>query len=614
MTDSTSKVTFSRARDRAKKQPSHKKRPSPRQNSRRSLSKAKTELNPTKLPKFRLLLVWGVMVAGCVGLGWRLYQLQIVRADELRQKARQQQVINVRPYIPRRAIVDSQGNVLATSRLTYSLFVHPQLFESPKEKVATKLAQSLGDTTEQNLLEQFRRQKTGILLSASLTEDIAEKIKKLNFNGIDVQESYSRFYPQQEMAAEAVGYVDREDKGQAGVESSQQPLLERSSTSFSLRSSRDGTIVPAYLPKNLLNFDHLQLQLTIDLRLQRVARSALKQQLRKYHAKRGAVIVMDATDGSLVTLVCEPIFNPNQYHRSQVELFKNWTVADRYEPGSTFKPINIAIALERGAIEPNSRFYDSGSITVDGWEIYNATREKFGSLSIAEVLQTSSNIAMIQIMNRLSRKDYYKNLQKLELGKRVGIDLPGEVAGSLKSESEFSAKAIEAATASFGQGFSLTPIKLVQLHGALANGGKLVTPHVVRGLVDAKGHLHWQPSFKTHRIFSPKTSREVVEMMETVVTDGTGKPARIPGYRIAGKTGTAQKAGASGGYIPGAKITSFVGIFPVESPRYVILVVVDEPKGENTFGSTVAAPVAKLVMEALISLKGMPPSQKVTDE
>ncbi|AFY75665.1 MAG: penicillin-binding protein 2 [Hydrococcus sp. C42_A2020_068] len=614
MTDSTSKVTFSRARDPAKKQPSHKKRPSPRQNSRRSPSKAKTELNPAKLPKVRLLLVWGVMVAGCVGLGWRLYQLQVVQGDELRQKARQQQVIKVRPYIPRRTIVDSQGNALATSRLTYSLFVHPKLFESPKEEVATKLAQSLGDTTEQNLLEQFGQQKTGILLSGSLTEDIAEKIKKLNFNGIDVQERYSRFYPQQEMAAEAVGYVDREYKGQAGVESSQQLLLERSSTSFSLRSSRDGTIVPAYLPKNLLNFDHLQLQLTIDLRLQRAARSALKQQLRKYHAKRGAVIVMDATDGSLVTLVCEPIFNPNQYHRSQVELFKNWTVADRYEPGSTFKPINIAIALERGAIEPNSRFYDSGSITVDGWEIYNATREKFGSLSIAEVLQTSSNIAMIQIMNRLSRKDYYKSLQKLELGKRVGIDLPGEVAGSLKSKSEFSAKAIEAATASFGQGFSLTPIKLVQLHGALANGGKLVTPHVVRGLVDAKGHLHWQPSFKTHRIFSSKTSREVVEMMETVVTDGTGKPARIPGYRIAGKTGTAQKAGAGGGYIPGAKITSFVGIFPVESPRYVILVIVDEPKGENTFGSTVAAPVAKLVMEALISLKGMPPSQKVTDE
>jgi cell division protein FtsI (penicillin-binding protein 3) len=607
----TSQFSFAKARYRSKK-----KLPTSNRSSSRQLSNGKAkktnEPKPPKLSKFRLLLVWGVLVAASLGLAWRLYHLQIIQAEELQQKARQQQVVNVRPYIPRRSIVDSQGNVLATDRIVYTLFAHPKMFKESKEKIAANLSEILADKTPQDLLKQFSQQETGIRLASSLTEDVADKIRKLRFDGLDLNEHYSRFYPQQEMAAEAIGYVDSDYIGQAGVESSQRNLLMRDSFNVSFRRSGDGTIVPAYLPKDVLSFDHLQLQLTLDLRLQRAARSALRQQLNKYNAKRGAVIVMDATDGSLVALVCEPIYNPNQYQKSNVELFKNWTVADLYEPGSTFKPINIAIALDKGAIQPSSHFYDNGSITVDGWNIFNATKEKFGSLSLAEVLQTSSNIAMIQIMNQLSRKDYYNSLNNLGIGEKVGIDLPGDAAGHLKSEDEFTKKAIEAATASFGQGFSLTPMKLVQLHGAIANGGKLVTPHIVQGLTDAAGHLHWQPSLATKTVFSPQTSRAVVEMMETVVTEGTGKIAQIPGYRIGGKTGTAQKASARGGYIAGAKITSFVAVLPVDSPRYVVLVVVDEPKGGNTFGSTVAAPVAKSVMEALVSLKGIPPSQQAT--
>jgi cell division protein FtsI (penicillin-binding protein 3) len=230
-------------------------------------------------------------------------------------------------------------------------------------------------------------------------------------------------------------------------------------------------------------------------------------------------------------------------------------------------------------------------------------------MSISQVLQNSSNVAMVQIMHRIGRKTYHQSLLKLELGKELGIDLPGEVAGHLKSEQEFTAKDIEAATASFGQGLSLTPLKLVQLHGALANGGTLVTPHVVKGLVDDHGQLHWQPNYPRKTIFSADITQKVVSMMETVVSDGTGESAHIEHYRIAGKTGTAQKAGPRGGYLPNAKITSFVGILPVESPRYVILAVVDEPRGANTFGSTVAAPIVKSVMEALISIQGIPPSQ-----
>jgi cell division protein FtsI (penicillin-binding protein 3) len=217
---------------------------------------------------------------------------------------------------------------------------------------------------------------------------------------------------------------------------------------------------------------------------------------------------------------------------------------------------------------------------------------------------------MIRIINRLDNRDFYRRLQQLDIEEKLEFDIPSYTAGQLKDEIEFTVKPIEAATAAFGQGFSLTPLKLIQLHGAIANGGKLVTPHLIRGLVDFQGNLHWQPSLPSKEVFSQQTSRSVLEMMETVVEEGSGQTSKIPGYRVAGKTGTAQKANAVGGYDESAKITSFVGIFPVESPRYAVLAVVDEPQGQYTFGSTVTAPIVKSVIEAIIAIEGIPPSTK----
>ncbi|WP_267383857.1 peptidoglycan D,D-transpeptidase FtsI family protein [Cyanobacterium sp. uoEpiScrs1] len=562
----------------------------------------------TTLPQLRLLLVWGVLIGAMIGLGVKLYQLQIVQAPELQKKARSQQTVNLRPYIPRRSIIDSQGNVLATDRLVHILYVHPVQFKITKKEVAIKLSSILKDKTPQQLIKQFEQRDTGIPIARDLTEGQATRIDKLRLDGVELNESYARFYPQEKMVSEIIGYVDSDRNGQAGIERSQEKLLERDLLSLYVRRTALGEIVPAFLPKNLLKSNDLRVQLTLDMRIQRAARAALRQQLDKFNAKRGAVIIMDSTDGSLISLVCEPTFDPNQYYKSRIELFKNWTVTDLYEPGSTFKPLNVALALTAGVIQANTIIHDSGSVQVDGWNIYNATKTGHGEINIAEILQTSSNVAMVHMMRRLGRNDYYQRLQQLQINRKTGIDLPGEVGGYLKSEEIFTKRGIEVATASFGQGLSLTPIKLVQLHGALANGGKLVTPHLVRGLVDVDGHLHWKPKHKVTQIMSSNVSQQVVEMMETVVTDGSGKASQILGYRIGGKTGTAQKAGPGGGYLPNVKITSFVAILPVDNPRYVVMTVIDEPKGSNTYGSTVAAPIAKKVIEALISLKGIPPS------
>jgi cell division protein FtsI (penicillin-binding protein 3) len=584
-----------------------------RKSSKRELLETPSPHNQDQTPntKARLFIVWGVLMASGLGLAVNLYQLQVVRGPKLKERARNQQMVNLRPFIPRRPVLDRSNNVLAVDRPVYTVYAHPKLFAKSNEDMALQLAPILNKDAAE-LVKTFKSKKTGITLALALPEEIADRIISLRLNGLEFIQKYSRFYPQDDLVADVVGYVNLDRRGQAGVEYSQEKWLERTGQAVKLSRAGNGALMPDHAPEGFLHFDDLRLQLTIDSRLQRVARSALKRQMEKFGAQRGAVIVMDAADGSILSMVSVPTYNPNEYSKADISLFKNWTVADLYEPGSTFKPLNVAIALENGIIKPDDVFNDPGFIQVGDRTIKNAQNNKYGRINIAQILQHSSNIGMVQIIQRLRPNIYYNWLERLGIGQNVDTDLPFEVSSRLKSQEEFIASPIEPATTSFGQGFSLTPLQLVQMHGALANGGTLVTPHVVRGLIDSKGQMHHSPNRPAPRqIFSATTAQRVVEMMETVVSEGTGKVARIPGYRIAGKTGTAQKASSAGGYKVGARITSFVGILPVESPRYVVLALVDEPKGENAYGSTVAAPIVKSVMEALIPIEQIPPSQPV---
>lgn len=551
-------------------------------------------------------------MAGALGLLLNLYRLQVSQASMLEKAARQQQMVSLRPFVPRRPIVDRNSNVLAVDQRVYTLYAHPKLFKLSKQKMAQLLAPVLAKQAS-DLEELFNQKTSGIRIGLTINEDVADRIAKLNADGIELIQQYSRLYPQQDLAADVVGYVDVDHRGQAGLEYSQQSLLERAVRTLRLSRAGNGALMPDRVPEGFLHFDDLRLQLTLDSRIQRAARFALKQKLEEFSAKRGTVIVMDAKDGSLLALVTEPTYNPNQYYNFDVGLFKNWALTDLYEPGSTFKPLNVAIALETNAIQPESRFNDTGQIQIGQWPIANYDFESKGAhglLSVPQILQFSSNVGMVRIIQQLKPDIYYSWLERMGLGQKVGIDLPFEAPGQIKSQPKFTSSPVEAATASFGQGFSLTPIQLVQLHATLANGGKLVTPHVVQGLFNTQSQLYWQPRLPTPRqIFSPTTTQTVLRMMESVVNEGTGKNAQIPGYRIGGKTGTAQKASPTGGYYSNAKITSFVGIFPVESPRYVVLAVVDEPKGQDAFGSTVTAPIVKSVSEALIAIERIPPSQ-----
>jgi len=577
-----------------------------------------------KPQKFRLWAVWAVLMLGGLGLAVNLFYLQVTRAPALRKQAEQQQTLKTKPFVPRRPIVDRAGNVLAIDRQVYTLYAHPKLFNHSKAEIAAKLAPMLpielspGTTAETELLRRFNLAESGITIAESLAQEVADRVAAMQIkdspvDGLELLRQQQRFYPQQELAADILGYVDGERKGQAGVEYSQQNLLERSMPSIQFSRSIDGNWVPDRLTAGFVQLDDLKLQLTIDSRLQRAARIALKEKMKQHGAKRGTVIVMDARNGELLSVVAEPSYDPNQYFNFDLSRYKNWAVTDVYEPGSTFKAINVAIALEAGAVKPNTVFNDEGRIFMDGWTIQNSDYKQAGARgpsTVTDILKHSSNVGMVHVMRSMKASLYYQALEKLGLGQTAGTDLPFEVTSQLKNREQFINSPVEVATTAFGQGFSITPMQLVQLNGALANGGKLVTPHVVRGLFDREGEAYWKlPRGATKQIFSPETTKQVLEMMETVVDGGTGKAAQIPGYRIAGKTGTAQKANAGGGYSNNAIITSFVGIMPVEAPRYVVLAVIDEPK-QGSSGGTVAAPIVESVMEALISIEKIAPSKK----
>jgi cell division protein FtsI (penicillin-binding protein 3) len=571
-------------------------------------------------PRNRIWLVLAILVSGGFGLSIRLFYLQVVAAPGLQKRAQSQQQVSLQPLVPRRAIVDRNGELIAIDRPSYTIQAHPKLFKQENTKlttaaVAAKLAPIL-DRSPASLTTLFATKPTGIKLGQGLGKNIKDRIEALKIDGLEIvsgDHNYTRLYPQADMAAEILGYVDTNHEAQAGIEYSQTSLLEREVSKYTLTRTGNGEVLPDRVTPDFLHSDNLQLQLTIDLRLQQAARMALKLKMDEWNALRGTAIVMDAQTGAIRSLVVEPTYDPNRYSKYSVARFKNWAVADLYEPGSTFKPINVAIALEEKAIAPDTKLNDTGKLQIGIHTIRNSDKKANGIVSITQILEHSSNIGMVEMMQKIKPEVYYGWMQRIGLGQRTGIDLPFEARGEIKNRKQFITTPIEPATTAFGQGFALTPIQLVSLTASLANGGKLVTPHVVEGLFDRQGTRYDRATRPNPtQIFSPTTSESVLTMMESVVANGTGSKAQISGYRIAGKTGTAQKAARGGGYNKYSKIVSFVGVLPVDSQRrYVVFVAIDEPKGKgDAYGGTIAAPVVKSIMESLIAIDGIPPSQK----
>lgn len=599
--------------------------------------------------RWRLVFVGLLLGGGAIGLWVNLARLQLVGTPETQTVLADRDAATPATVARRRPIVDRNGHILAIDRATYTLYAHPLLFDDKPYDVAERLAPIL-DRPVRELYRTLQEASSGIRLVDLLPESDAATVRDLGLDGLELVEHPTRLYPNNDLAADVVGYVDFDGRGQAGVEYSYrdrliveelatEPMaasaLDRAAPSGPTGSPADSqaessnqareqarnrarSLSDIQYDERTRSRDDLRLQLTIDLRLQRTARRLLADTVRQFQAKRGILMVMDARDGAILASTSYPSYNPNAYFEADLERFKNWALSDIYEPGSTFKPLNIAIALEAGAIRPDDRFDDPGQIFIGEWPISNFDYKEAGgrgNISVTEILRDSSNVGMVEIVSEMEATDYHDWLTRLDVDRITGIDLPFEAQSQLKSREIFDLVPVEPATVSFGQGLAIAPIQLLKLHGILASGGQLVTPHVVRGLIDSEDRIVWTPDFKPpERVLSRASTQATIAMMEDVVVNGTGQRAQIANYRIAGKTGTSQKIDPnSGGYSESAIVTSFVGILPVEDPRYVILAAIDEPQTGRA-GGVVAAPIVRQAIEHLIAIERIAPSAPSSSE
>ena len=581
-------------------------------NSRKKIKRSKLKALP-KFSSHRFRVVFFILCFGLSGIFLRVGWLQLFQSVQLKARAREVQTEKKSPLGTRRSILDRNGKLIAIDEKRFKLWAHPKYFNFPGDsfstirkpvEVAKLLSKALSKSTDEILME-FGNHSSGVKLAEGLTQEKAKEIKKLRISGIDLEPYPQRLYPHGSLFANVVGFLDLDRRPQAGLELSLDRKLKRKEKISVLRKGADGTPLPTGIKRGVFDEDQLSLQLTLDVRLQEVAVKEITNQVEKWDAKKGVVIVMDIKTGELLALASTPSYDPNKYWEYSPSLFKEWSVQDLFEPGSTFKPINLALALEEGVITPDGEINDDGLVTVGGWPLSNWDRRPNGILNFAEVLQVSSNVGMVKIMRKLSPTSYWQRLNQLGIDKTPKTDLPGAIAGQLKSKQIFVNQPIEPAVASFGQGFSITPLKLAQLHALIANGGKLVHPHITKGLKsDYQSHANPLPDSK--QVLSPEVTNIVLGWMETVVEKGSGIDAAVPGYRIGGKTGTAQKS--QDGKIYDSKICSFVASLPINDPRFVVLVVIDEPQKPYAYGSTVAVPVAKKIIETLLVIEKIPPS------
>ena len=568
-----------------------------------------------KIPAKRLWIVFLILSFGLSGLIFRMGWLQLVQTADLEARARRFQTQKTKPLGRRRSIVDRRGRLVAMDEKRFNLWAHPRYFNFPGDPpgrvrpavdVTLKLAVPL-ETSADNLLKILGSHSSGVKLAEGLDPETAERVRSLGISGLDLEPYPQRIYPLGSLFANVVGFLNLERVPQAGLEQSRDGELLRHEYPRTMRRGADGTPLPDDLSPGVFYGDDLRLQLTLDSRLQQLALQALTVQVLKWKAKKGAAIVMDVNNGELLVMASTPGYDPNKYWNFPPERFREWSVQDLYEPGSTFKPINLAIALQEEVIQPEDKVYDVGKLEIGGWPINNHDKKAHGLIDLPTALQVSSNVAMVLAMRNLNVDNYWEWMHRLGIDRRPDTDLPGAVAGQIKTKQQFVTHPIEPATTSFGQGFSLTPLKLVQLHGLLANGGRLVSPHITRGF--RSGDSLAPASLPNGlQLLRPEVTRIILGWMESVVEKGSGKYAKTLGYRIGGKTGTAQKA-LNGIYIPGAKICSFVAILPLEAPRFVVFVVLDEPKGANAYGSEVAVPVAKKIIDALLVVEKISPSK-----
>jgi cell division protein FtsI (penicillin-binding protein 3) len=565
-------------------------------------------------PRFRAraLVLTSVLVAVHLAVLGRLGYLQLVRADELRRAAERQHSKTV-PLRPKRGpIFDRHGRILAVSSEVESIYALPRRIADRRE-VAERLAPVLGEPARE-IEARLASDRPFVWVKRKLPPPTVEAVRALGLPGLGTLPESLRFYPNRELAAHVLGFEGFDDRGLEGIELAHDRLLAGEAGLALIERDalgRDVTAQPTILKPPTPGRG---LSLTLDATIQYIAERELDAAWRETRAKAGMIAIMDPRNGEILALAIRPTFNPNAYQSATSNEWRNRAVTDPFEPGSTFKAILAAAALDEGVVRPDDRFYgEQGVITVANRVIHDWKR--YGWLSFREILQFSSNVGAIKVGLALGRERYFKYMTAFGFGGFTGVGLPGESRGQLRPPARWSGLSL--ATMSIGQEVSVTALQIVSAFAAIANGGQLMRPTAVRAVVDASGREveHRAPEV-IRQVISRPAATTLTEILTAVVAQGTGHKAAIPGYAVAGKTGTAQKLDpATRVYSRKPGVLSFVGFVPAEAPRLAMLVMLDEPK-TVVWGSEAAAPifatVGRQVLRYLeVSPAGAPPVQIV---
>jgi len=548
-----------------------------------------------------------VMLCGFAVVLFRLVNLQVLQAAELTAKADRQHQKTVSLEGARGTIVDRHGKVLAMNMEVPSVFGIPTALESPA-KTARSLSPVLRVRTDE-LEKKLRQDRSFVWLARKLDPEQGHRLEHMPMEGIGLVMEGRRFYPKGPLLAHVMGFAGMDGEGLEGIERRYEPQLHGEKRVVILQRDAMGrTVFPKGQAEQVPAAGH-SLVITIDEVIQYIAEKELEEAVAKARAKSGTVIVLDPQTGAVLALAISPRFDPNAVSSLTADRWRNRALTDTYEPGSTMKALVAAAALEEKVMKPGTMLYgENGRMMIANTVIHD--HEKLGWMTFAQVIQKSSNIGAAKTGMALGDQRLYRYLQSFGFGQKTEIDLPGEVGGLVKHPREWGRRSL--ASISMGQEIGVTPIQMVSAVAALANGGVLMKPYVVSEVRDAQGKPLRQilPQVK-RRVVSPETARTVTSILEGVVTDGTGAKAAIPGFRVAGKTGTAQKIDPrTGAYSSTLFVGSFVGFVPADNPRLAMIVVIDEPQGES-WGGTVAAPVFRRVGEQVLNYLGVSSDEPV---
>ena len=556
--------------------------------------------------RFRFILI--VFLFGFLLTSLRLFYWQIVKSADLAKIGESQYGRIIKNLSERGEIRASDGFPIAGNTITYRVISNPKETRD-KEKVINALSPIL-EIDEASLSAKLSLNLFWVSLKTGVNDSTKKKIESLNISGVDFEKEYTRFYPESSLAASLLGFVGKDEKGADigyfGLEGYYDKLLRGKEQSAVQIYDAIGRPILAEINKREEDEGGSSLTLHMNRSIQFIAERELKNGIERYGAEGGMVGIMDPKTGGLLAMASFPSFDPEKYYEYPPENFKNSFISSLYEPGSTFKPLVMSGALNEKKVTPATRCaICAGPIKIGGYSLKTWNDKYYPRSTMTEVIQHSDNTGMVFVGQRLGLDNFLKYLKKFGIGSLTGIDLQGEVAGDLKTKAQW--YPVDLATASFGQGISITPIELLTAFSAIANNGVMMEPHVVAQVKSTNGKVvNITPKILGKPITS-STAKIMTEMLVNAVDKGEAKWTAIKEYRIAGKTGTASIP-VAGHYDPEKTIASFIGFAPADDPKFVILVIFDRPKA-RIYGSETAAPVFFSIARDLLSLYKIPPTR-----